>query len=97
MGLFTEQEYKKALERFIWLAQIKYRPAFSSYMAGQCAYKEKHYQEAIKFYQQSLAIKKQASYTAILLENLANAYKALKDEKHYAHYRHLLEQQRARD
>ncbi|WP_235852539.1 hypothetical protein [Helicobacter vulpis] len=66
-------------------------------MAGQCAYKEKHYQEAIKFYQQSLAIKEQASYTAILLENLAKAYKALKDEKHYAHYRHLLEQQRAGD
>ncbi|BCZ16975.1 hypothetical protein NHP190003_02570 [Helicobacter sp. NHP19-003] len=46
MGLFTEQEYKKALEHFIWLAQIKYRPAFSSYMAGQCAYKEEHYKEA---------------------------------------------------
>ncbi|WP_235852995.1 tetratricopeptide repeat protein [Helicobacter labacensis] len=97
MELFTDQEYKQAQERFIWLAQIKYRPAFSSYMAGQCAYKEKRYQEAIKFYKQSLAIKEQASYTSILLENMANAYKALKDEKHYTHYKHLLEQQKTQN
>ncbi|WP_104689937.1 tetratricopeptide repeat protein [Helicobacter felis] len=97
MGLFTQQKYKQAKERFEWLAQIKYRPAFSSYMAGQCAYKEKHFKEAVKFYQQSLKIKDQATYTAILLENLANAYKALKDEKNYAHYKHLLEQQKAGD
>ncbi|WP_120952079.1 tetratricopeptide repeat protein [Helicobacter sp. L8] len=97
MDLFTRQDYKQALERFEWLAQIKYRPAFSSYMAGQCAYKEKRYQEAIKFYKQSLAIKEQASYTSILLENLANAYKALKDEKHYTHYKHLLEQQKTQN
>ncbi|GMB90345.1 hypothetical protein NHP190002_10360 [Helicobacter ailurogastricus] len=94
MGLFTQQNYKQAKERFEWLAQIKYRPAFSSYMAGQCAYKEEHYQEAIKFYEQSLKIKEQATYTDILLENLANAYKALKDEKHYTHYKHLLDQQK---
>ncbi|CRF41632.1 tetratricopeptide repeat protein [Helicobacter ailurogastricus] len=94
MGLFTAQNYKQAKERFEWLAQIKYRPAFSSYMAGQCAYKEEHYQEAIKFYEQSLKIKEQATYTDILLENLANAYKALKDEKHYIHYKHLLDQQK---
>ncbi|CRF47869.1 TPR repeat containing exported protein; Putative periplasmic protein contains a protein prenylyltransferase domain [Helicobacter heilmannii] len=94
MELFTAQNYKQAKERFEWLAQIKYRPAFSSYMAGQCAYKEEHYQEAIKFYEQSLKIKEQATYTDILLENLANAYKALKDEKNYTHYKHLLDQQK---
>ncbi|BEG58152.1 hypothetical protein NHP21005_18400 [Helicobacter sp. NHP21005] len=81
MGLFTEQKYKQALECFEWPAQIKYRLAFSSYMGGQCAYKEKHYKTAIHFYQQSRALKEQASYTTILLENLANSYKALKDEK----------------
>ncbi|WP_240328789.1 tetratricopeptide repeat protein [Helicobacter suis] len=90
MGLFRQQSYKKAQERFIWLAQIKYRPAFSYYMAGQCAYKTQHYQEAIQFYKQSLAIKEQASYTPILLENTANAYKALKDHKNYEHTLHLL-------
>ncbi|BCZ16971.1 hypothetical protein NHP190003_02530 [Helicobacter sp. NHP19-003] len=47
--------------------------------------------ESLKFYQQSLKIKEQATYTAILLENLANSYKALKDEKNYARYRHLLD------
>ncbi|WP_240331059.1 hypothetical protein [Helicobacter suis] len=90
MGLFTQQSYKDAQERFIWLAQIKYRPAFDYYMAGQCAYKTQHYQEAIQFYKQSLAIKEQASYTPILLENTANAYKALKDHKNYEHTLHLL-------
>ncbi|WP_240333357.1 tetratricopeptide repeat protein [Helicobacter suis] len=90
MGLFTQQSYKKAEERFIWLAQIKYRPAFDYYMAGQCAYKTQHYQEAIQFYKQSLVIKEQASYTPILLENTANAYKALKDHKNYEHTLHLL-------
>ncbi|WP_233705171.1 tetratricopeptide repeat protein [Helicobacter bizzozeronii] len=90
MDLFLKHNYPQAQERFEWLAQIKYRPAFNSYMAGQCAYKQHHYQEAIHFYKKSLAIKNKATYTPILLDNTARAYKALKDTKNYKHYLHIL-------
>ncbi len=52
-------------------------------MAGQCAYQQKHYPKAIKFYKQSVAIKNQIKYTPTLLWNMAQAYKALKDGKNY--------------
>ncbi len=82
----------KHKERFIWLAKIKHKPAFSSYMARQCAYQQKHYPKAIKFYKQSVAIKNQAKYTPTLLWNMAQAYKALKDGKNYKNTLHQLTQ-----
>lgn len=92
LRLFHKKQYAGAGERFTWLAEIKYRPAYSYYMAGESAYEQKHYEEAINLYKRSALIKDKTDYMPILLWHTAWSFGFLKDHGNYERFMRSLAQ-----
>ncbi|WP_412779197.1 tetratricopeptide repeat protein, partial [Helicobacter mehlei] len=92
LKLFRHKQHEQAGARFEWLGEIKYRPAYSYYMAGECAYEQKHYTQAISFYKHSALIKDKTTYMPILLWHTAWSFGFLKDQANFERFMRSLSQ-----
>ncbi|BDQ29011.1 hypothetical protein [Helicobacter ailurogastricus] len=81
--LFKQKRYKEAQARFVWLASLPFKPAYTNYMAGESAYFNKAYQPAIASFKKSAMLDDKASYMPTLLYHTALAFKHLKDVPNY--------------
>ncbi|WP_163565560.1 hypothetical protein [Helicobacter suis] len=83
LELFRQKQYAQAKVRFVWLANLPYRPAYYAYLAGEAAYMDNAYKEAIELFKKSALIQDKTSYMPILLWHTAFAFRALKDWTNY--------------
>lgn len=58
-----------------------YKPAASSFYLGQIAYRQKKYDEAVRYYKQSAGLYDRADYMPELLLNLARSLDKAGDKK----------------
>ncbi|PAF48589.1 hypothetical protein BKH46_00580 [Helicobacter sp. 12S02634-8] len=83
LKLYSQRKLKEAKIRFQWTAEIPYRAAYSLYMLGEIAYKEKKYTDAIALYKKSALLDEKAQYMPILLWHTAWAFRYSKDMVNY--------------
>ncbi|CRF46435.1 hypothetical protein [Helicobacter heilmannii] len=81
--LFKEKHYKEAQARFVWLASLPYKSAYTNYMAGEAAYFNNAYQGAVNAFKKSAMLDDKAAYMPTLLYHTAIAFKHLKDHTNY--------------
>ncbi|WP_120945536.1 MULTISPECIES: tetratricopeptide repeat protein [Helicobacter] len=86
LELYHQQRFNQAQPRFAWLAEINYKPAYHNYMAGESAYMQKHYKDAIAFYKKSALLKDRADYMPVLLWHTAWAFKFLGDQNNHVKF-----------
>ncbi|WP_121020270.1 tetratricopeptide repeat protein [Helicobacter vulpis] len=87
LDLYHQKHFQEAQARFAWLGETHYKPAYHYYMAGESAYMQKNYKDAISFYKKSALIKDKTNYMPVLLWHTAWAFKFLGDQNN--HYKFL--------
>ncbi|WP_104732276.1 tetratricopeptide repeat protein [Helicobacter salomonis] len=83
LNLYRQKRFDQAQARFAWLGEIDYKSAYHYYMAGEAAYMQKKYKDAIALYKKSALIKDKTEYMPILLWHTAWAFKFLGDQKNH--------------
>ncbi|WP_180675669.1 tetratricopeptide repeat protein [Helicobacter sp. 11S03491-1] len=81
--LYSQKNLEGAKLRLQWLVETKYQVAYSLYLLGEIAYKQKKYQDAIGFYKKSVLSNDKANYMPVLLWHTAWAFRYLKDLTNY--------------
>ncbi|WP_104749823.1 tetratricopeptide repeat protein [Helicobacter cynogastricus] len=83
LSLYRQKHFKQAQTRLVWLGDNGFRVAYSYYMAGEAAYAQKNYKEAIVLYKKSALVKEKAEYMPILLWHTAWSFRFLGDQNTY--------------
>ncbi|MFC3847510.1 hypothetical protein ACFOPX_03020 [Helicobacter baculiformis] len=83
LGFYRQKRFDQAQVRFAWLGDNAYKSAYSYYMAGEAAYLQKKYKDAIALYKKSALIKDKADYMPVLLWHTAWAFRFLGDHSTY--------------
>ncbi|WP_104733409.1 hypothetical protein [Helicobacter felis] len=90
LSLYRQKHFKQAQARFVWLGDNDFKSAYSYYMAGEAAYAQKNYKEAIVLYKKSALIKEKAEYMPVLLWHTAWSFRFLGNQNTYLKFLHSL-------
>ncbi len=74
---YKKGDYQKAKELFDKVIALHYKPAVSSFYAGESCYYSKNYKCALAYYKKSASLYRNAPYTPILLLHTAISFERL--------------------
>jgi len=77
--LFDTGKLDDAKARYEYLLSKDHKPAMANFYLGEIAYQQKAYNNAIKYYQQSIQLYDKAEYTPKLLYHTAISFDKIKD------------------
>lgn len=79
--LFDSGKLDDAKERYEFLITKGHKPAAANFYLGEISYQQKAYNNAIKYYQQSIALYDKADYTPKLLYHTAISFDKINDKE----------------
>jgi TolA-binding protein len=78
---YKKKYYTKAIERYTYLIEKKYKPATAHYMIGEMNFKRKKYDNAISYFKKSASLYSKASYMPNLMLHTAISMDKIGDKK----------------
>jgi len=78
---YKKKYYTKSIQRYNYLIEKNYKPAYAHYMIGEMNYRRKNYSQAIAYFKKSASLYSKASYMPDLMLHTARSMQLTKDIK----------------